>query len=302
MRRLSALAAYQATYLACALALSNASRAGDILLAEIRPAPAAAATPSYPDQLPQSHAAHGTRDIAAAWLAQPTARYDHGVLGDGLEAARLVVETRTGKRLHLDLPEQRVFEDLHPRLADLDHDGRDEIIVVESDANEGAALAVYGIAGDRIALRARTPFIGRAYRWLNPVGAGDFDGDGRLDLALVATPHIGGVLRLYRYSPPELRLFAESDGVSTHRMGSTELGLGQVVPGHAAPGKPHDRLLLPDQTQHALLLIEWTPAGLREIARAPLPARLRSSLAPAGDRRWHFELDDGRHFEARITD
>jgi len=58
-------------------------------------------------------------------------------------------------------------------------------------------------------------------RWLNPLGVGDFDGDGRLDIALVATPHIGGRLRLYRYQPGRLTLFAERSGVSTHRIGST---------------------------------------------------------------------------------
>lgn len=183
------------------------------------------------------------------------------------------------------------------RLADLDHDGQDEIIVVESDINEGAALAVYGLVENRIILRARTPFIGHAYRWLNPVGAGDFDGDGKLEVAIVVTPHIGGVLRLYRYSSSALTLYAELNGVSTHRMGSTELSLGQIVPGQAC-----DRLLVPDQAQRSLLLIEWTPEGLREIARAPLPAQLQSSLSPAGDHRWRFELDNGRHYEAHITD
>ena len=43
------------------------------------------------------------------------------------------------------LPFHRVFEDRLPRLADLDGDGRDEIIVVESDAIRGAALVVLGL-------------------------------------------------------------------------------------------------------------------------------------------------------------
>lgn len=96
----------------CTLAMCGASWASDIQLTEIQPPHAAASASLKRDQLPNSLIARGTRDIAAAWLAQPTERYRHGVLGDSLEAARMVVETREGKQLHLDLPEHRVFEDL----------------------------------------------------------------------------------------------------------------------------------------------------------------------------------------------
>ena len=106
--------------------------------------------------MPHSRVARGERDIAAAWFAGATDRYAHGVLGDAIEAARLMVETRAGRRLQFELPAHRVFEDLEPRLADLDGDGRDEIIVVESDINLGASLAVYALAGDRLVKRAAT--------------------------------------------------------------------------------------------------------------------------------------------------
>jgi hypothetical protein len=281
--------------LAVLLSLSGQVAAAVLSLHDATPPSPAAAAPMRPGQLPHSRLAQGTRDIAAAWLAGATDRYAHGVLGDDLEASRLMVETREGNSLRLDLPQHRVFEDLEPRLVDLDGDGRDEILVVESDASLGAALAVYGRIDGRLALRAMSPFIGRAHRWLNPVGAGDFDGDGKLDLALVATPHIGGILRLYRFEPPALTLFAETGDVSTHRMGRTELGLGQV-----APASPRARLLLPDPAQRALRLLEWEPAGMREIARGALPARLDSSLIPAGRDRWRFRLEDGRFMEVRI--
>jgi hypothetical protein len=249
-----------------------------------------------PGQLPQSRVAHGYRNITAAWLAAPTDRYRHGVLGDELEAARLVVETRAGKRLQVDLPPTRVFEDLEPRLADVDGDSRDEIIVVESDTASGASLAVYGIVDDRLVRIAATPFLGRPNRWLNPLGVGDFDGDGSPDITLVATPHIGGILRLYRFSRPALSLFAAYPGVSTHRIGSTELGLGRVV-----PATPRDQLLLPDQARRVLMLLEWSPNEWRVIARAALPGPLASSLMPSGDGRWRFRLADGRRFEIQLN-
>ena len=266
-------------------------------LRQIDPPPRPAPAPQRPDQLPHSRVAHGAADVATAWLAGPTARYPHGVLGDRIEAARLVVDTRTGERIHVELPPTRVFEDLEPRIVDLDGDGREEILVVESDVALGAALAVYGVSDGQLVRVASTPFIGQANRWLNPLGTGDFNGDGRTDIALVATPHIGGVLRLYRYDPPRLELFAELRGVSTHAIGSTELGLGRVV-----AGKPRDRLLAPDLRQRTLLLLEWTPEGWERIRATPLPGRIVCSLEPGGDNRWRFCIDDGRHFEIHVPD
>ena len=258
------------------------------------PPPVDSAT-EKPDQLPLSRVARGHRNITAAWFADPTDRYRHGVLGDDLEAGRLVVETRSGKRLQVDLPPRRVFEDLEPRLVDVDGDSRDEIFVVESDKFLGASLAVYGIIDGRLVRLAATSFLGQPYRWLNPLGVGDFDGDGNLDIALVATPHIGGKLRLYRITNSNLSIFAEHSGISTHRMGSTELGLGRVV-----PATPRDQLLVPNQTRRILMLLEWSPNQWQLIARTDLPGQLGSSLTPTAEGGWRFKLEDGRHFEVRI--
>ena len=96
-----------------------------------------------------------------------------------------------------------------------------------------------------------------------------------VDIALVATPHIGGQLRLYRVEADQLALFAHYSGVSTHRIGSTQLGLGRVV-----SASPRDRLLVPNQSRRALMLLEWTGSQWQEIARVELPGVLGSSLKP----------------------
>ena len=273
-----------------------AAHAVELRLQEVAASAAPIAPAGKSDQLPHSRVARGDRDIAAAWLAGATDRYGHGVLGDALEASRLVVETRAGRRLQIELPAHRVFEDLEPRLADLDGDSRDEIIVVESDINLGASLAVYSVDADRLVKRAATAFLGQSNRWLNPLGVGDFDGDGRPDIALVATPHIGGILRLYRFDGAVLSPFAEARGVSTHRLGSTELALGRVV-----PNRPRDWILLPDQAQRALLLLEWSNEGWRELARVQLPARLDSALLPLNQHRWRFRVEGGKSFMIKLT-
>jgi len=68
-----------------------------------------------------------------AAYADPTTRYDHGILGDAIEHGALVMDTDAGRRLKLTLPQNRVFEDTAPRLVDVDGDSAAEVIVVETD-------------------------------------------------------------------------------------------------------------------------------------------------------------------------
>tara|TARA_R110001583_G_scaffold25250_4_gene91549 strand:- start:6501 stop:7445 length:945 start_codon:yes stop_codon:yes gene_type:complete len=249
-----------------------------------------------PDQLPLSRLAYGQRNIIRAWFANPTNRYAHNVLGDSLEASKLIVETFKGNRLTVNLPENRVFEDLEPRIIDVNGDGSDEIIVIESDIALGASLAVYSIIDSHLVKIASTSFIGTPYRWLNPVGVGDFDGDGHTDIAAVITPHIGGLLRLYHLTGNHLSQFAEYSGVSTHGIGSTELGLGRVI-----SATPRDLLLLPNRTRQALMLLEWTATGWSERGRVVLPGRMQSSLVFVKLDRWRFQLDTGAFYEVQFT-
>jgi hypothetical protein len=153
-------------------------------------------------------------EITGARYADPTGRYDHGALGDGIEFGALVLTTTAG-RLRLTLPQARVFEDTAPRLADVDGDGAPEVIVVETDMGRGARLSVYGEAG----LIAATDYIGRTHRWLAPVGAADLDGDGTVEIAYVETPHLGRILRVVRLEGDRLVPVAEAN----HRYGEPEI-------------------------------------------------------------------------------
>lgn len=146
----------------------------------------------------------------------PTTRYAHGVLGDDVEYGALTLWVSQGGKRTVRLPQDRVFEDLEPRLVDVDLDGCNEVVVVESQADTGAQLAVYSGAGQKI---AATPHIGTTNRWLAPIGAADFDGDGRVEIAYIDRPHLAKTLRVWRYDNGRLTEVAAAKGFSNHRIG-----------------------------------------------------------------------------------
>jgi len=154
------------------------------------------------------------QEITSARYAGPTRAYDHGILGDKVEYTKLILRAG-GQRIVINAGQGFVFEDLAPRLADLNGDGRFEVIVVRTDLQRGASLAIYGVEG----LITQTPAIGQRYRWLAPVGVGDFDGNGRVEIAYVETPHLGKVLKIYHYFNRELVLAASMQGFSNHQIG-----------------------------------------------------------------------------------
>lgn len=154
-----------------------------------------------------------------------------------------------GKRHTVDLPPDLVFEDLTPRLADMDGDGMAEIVTIRSQLSTGAALAVYGISAGQLKEVSATDPIGSANRWLNIAGIADFTGDRRVDIALVKTPHIGGRLEVWTFRSGSLTRVAAAEGFSNHRIGSTELHLSAIAD---ANGDGVSDLALPDAGRTAL--------------------------------------------------
>jgi hypothetical protein len=243
------------------------------------------------NRLADSHVVPGTKDLAWVWLGSPTPRYPHAALGSIFHAATLHVtlagQAVQASTLVYELPLRKVFEDLLPRLIDLDGDGRDEIILVESDLSNGSSLVVLGVRQLPIAGKAgqanvivelaRSNPTGSTFRWLNPVGAADFDGDGVLDLASVTTPHIGGVLTLYHFKPPHLLAFAKAMDVSNHRMGDVEQQMAVVV--LQAGLRP--TVLVPDMKLQALHALRWdAPGKWTELADAvPMPFTIARMFA-----------------------
>ena len=220
--------------------------------------------------LPDARVALGNDKIARAWLAEPTSRYRHGVLGDAIEAGSLIFERRDGRRGAVRLGTDAVFEDIEPRIARIG--GSERIVVVRSYLDRGSALAV--IDADSATIIAETPPIGHPNAWLNPAGFGDFNGDGATDIALVRQPHVVGRLELWSWLDGKLQKTAEVADASNHFIGSRALGMSSTAD---FDGDGRLDLAVPSLDRRALRLIAFTPQP-RDIVRVPLPARVVTNI------------------------
>lgn len=169
--------------------------------------------------------------IVQAEYAEPTTRYDHAILGDAIEwgALKMTVDLCRGcegapqlREFTLRLPQNRVFEDVAPRIVRVVNEGSTEVMVVETDLEKGARLALYYEGG----LIAATPFIGRSHRWLAPIGVGDMDGDEAIEVAYVDRPHLAKTIRVWRYWDEEFKLVGELPGYTNHRIGEDNIAGG----------------------------------------------------------------------------
>lgn len=200
--------------------------------------------------------------IERAWFGPADRAHGHDALGTGRCPSRLHAAIRARGRQHTvtrELPEDTAFEDSVIRWVSMDAGSSPGLLLVRASRSAGAALSIVtagSASGTPVLLeRARSPSVG-AGRWLNPVGAADFDGDGRQQVVAVLTPHIGGILTLYRYQPPDLIPVAQERDVSNHVYGQQEQQLAAVITrgGHAV-------VAVPDQSRRRLRFLKPAPNG-----------------------------------------
>ncbi|MGL4496852.1 MAG: hypothetical protein ACRCYS_05925 [Beijerinckiaceae bacterium] len=194
-------------------------------------------------------------DVRRAWLENETQRYAHFVLGGQWEAETLVTRDAEGKEFRFDLPADAVFEDREVRIADLDGDGRNEIVTVISRQSVGSSLGVFGVRDGKLVLLAETPPNGQPNRWLNPSGIGHFTGATTLEIAIVRMPHLIGRLELWSFDGRNLTRRFARDGYSTHRIGSRHQRLFSVV---RIPSGKNDLLILPSLDRRSLHVMDFT--------------------------------------------
>ena len=216
--------------------------------------------------------------IVDARYTDPTDRYAHGVLGDAIEYAGLEIELANGRTERFVL-EQNVFEDLEPRLKDLNGDGHPEVITVEASPEEGARLSIWGLRNGQVQLLAATPYIGRPFRWLAPIGAADLDGDGAIEIAYIDRPHLAKTLRIWRYQETggtiRLTQIASLDGLTNHRIGEDFITSGIRECGE------EPELLMADGAWQRIVAISWSGSGWDQKSLGPFtgPASMNRALA-----------------------
>lgn len=225
-------------------------------------------------RLPDGMVSTGSNDIAEAWLTRPTTRYAHGIMGDAIEAGGLMVKMASGRLHEHVLPAGFVFEDRRARLVDLDGDARDEVVVVLTSVTEGAALAVYDVTNGKLRLRSKTPHIGRTHRWLNPAEFADLDGDGRIEITAVWTPHLGRVLQAWRLVDGELQQVARIKGYSNHAIGSRVLDMTEIV--KLSDGRT--ALAVPSAGYDEIAFVVLQQGSFTEVARVPAAGRITSAV------------------------
>jgi hypothetical protein len=179
-------------------------------------------------QLPEKAISVGLDNSVYAQYAMPTEKYGHGILGDKLEAEQLVVVVDSGF-YEYKLTGEYVFEDIRPRLYDVDGDNELEFITIRTNVNQGAGIAIYKIKGGQLVEYAHLPEIGTANRWLNIVAINDLDNDGVVELVWIETPHIGGILKVAKIKEGTLKVLTEATQYSNHAIGERNLCLSVLT-------------------------------------------------------------------------
>jgi hypothetical protein len=210
------------------------------------------------------------------FLTGPTNKYSHGILGDVIEATTVtLVATDRVPRILLTISIEResVIEEISPLWADLKGNGKKEIIVTVSNQRQGSRIIVFNEKGELV---AEGPAIGHGYRWRHLIAVAPFGPNGELELAVVKTPHIGGVVEYYRLFEGKLEIVAENDGYSSHRIGSRNL---EMAAAGDFDGDGRVELLIPNNNFTELGGIRRTKRGSQVVWHIPVNGRISTNLS-----------------------
>lgn len=206
-------------------------------------------------------------------------RYVHGIMGDDLEGASLVILQIVADKLEIieqiDLEGDAIYEGLSPMWADVNEDGLQDLITTVSDSQVGSRIRVY-LFTENGTLTVEGQAIGQQHRWQHQLAWGAFGANGEMQLVDVLTPHIGGVTRFYEFDGTGLSVVSQTGGYTSHSIHSRNLDM--AVAGDF-DGDGQLEIVLPSQDRTRIAGITNTENGAQVVWELPLGGTLASNLA-----------------------
>lgn len=206
-------------------------------------------------------------------------RYVHGIMGDDIEGASLVVLHINDEQLEIveqiDLDGDAVYEGLSPMWADINQDGVQDLVTTVSDGQSGSRIRVYLFTENGI-LTVDGQAIGQANRWQHQLAWGAFGANGEMQLVDVLTPHIGGWVRFYEFDGTQLVIQTQLIGYTSHVIGSRNLDM--AVAGDF-DGDGQLEIILPSQDRQRIAGIRNSDTGAVVAWELELDGTLVTNLA-----------------------
>jgi hypothetical protein len=210
-------------------------------------------------------------------LSDPTDQYQHGVLGDALEATSVTTVQFSDVPAVIrkfSVPADWVIESILPIWSDWDGDGEREILLTLSNSSSGSKLVLYDENGNVL---AESLPIGKGFRWRHALTIAAFGENGERLLVDVQTPHIGGVVSFYSWDKENKLLKTEAtlEGYSTHDIGSRAMQMYTLL---IDDQNEQVLLILPNQSKTELAALRFASGKIHEEWRIPLGGKLSGNL------------------------
>ena len=229
-----------------------------------------------------------------AFLSAPTERYDHGVLGDAIEADSITL-LRPGEEENLEAgtifpASGGVFEQVAPLWFGVPGVDNGLLAVTESTPELGARISVYSLDGSLV---AAGPYIGEPYKWRHLLAAGPFGPNGEIELVDTLTPHIGGTIEFYQpdLESSSLDIVATQTGYTSHRINTRNMDTARAGD---LDGDGRWELLVPNDAYTELGAIRHETGGATVAWTLPADGTIVTNLASATDSGGRVRIAAGR--------
>ena len=148
---------------------------------------------------------------------------------------------------------------------------------MRSNLYDGAAVSALTVGATGLEVFAEAYPIGLVHRWISPLDAADFDGDGVMEVAAMVAPHLQGVPSFYNREGQRLKRFATAPGFSTHYINSSVLGMSVILDAHS-DGRPG--IVLPSLDRDTLYTVDFDdPSKLKIIETVHHDSKIMTAIA-----------------------